>query len=158
MQATSFTVGVDQAGTKENVQGLLGPVFMYLTETAVVYAVGVITSGSSSVSMFGEQTLGSSTIINALRKANKDKTVRAIVLRVDSPGGSALASDLIWREIERIKKPVIASMGNTAASGGGSGFSTKPNWRQRWNIPISAGSTMRSSAIHPRRAGRSISG
>jgi protease-4 len=85
---------------------------------AIVYAVGVITSGSSSVSMFGEQTLGSSTIIKALRKANQDKTVRAIVLRVDSPGGSALASDLIWREIERIEKPVIASMGNTAASGG----------------------------------------
>ncbi|MCH8042125.1 MAG: signal peptide peptidase SppA [Planctomycetes bacterium] len=87
-------------------------------KVAIVYAVGIITSGRSSTSIFGEQTLGSSTIISALRKANKDKTVRAIVLRVDSPGGSALASDLIWREIERIKKPVIASMGNTAASGG----------------------------------------
>ena len=53
-----------------------------------------------------------------MKQANGDKTVQAIVLRVDSPGGSALASDLIWREIQRIKKPVIASMGNIAASGG----------------------------------------
>lgn len=85
---------------------------------AVVYAVGMIVPGKSATSLFGGKTLGSTTLIEALRKADKDKTVRAIVLRIDSPGGSALASDLIWREITRIKKPVIASMGDVAGSGG----------------------------------------
>jgi protease-4 len=85
---------------------------------AVVYAVGVIMPGESSTDLFGSQTLGGNTIVKALRTAEKDKTVQAIVLRVNSPGGSALASDLIWREVVRIKKPVIASMGDVAASGG----------------------------------------
>ena len=57
-------------------------------------------------------------MIEALHKAAEDPKVVAIVLRVDSPGGSATASDLIWREVVRSKKPVIASMGNVAASGG----------------------------------------
>ena len=85
---------------------------------AVVYAVGTIMTGESSIDFLGEQSLGSDTIVKALRKASADKTVAAIVLRVDSPGGSALASDLIWREIQQIEKPVIASMGDVAASGG----------------------------------------
>ena len=87
-------------------------------KVAIVHAEGAITSGESSSSIFGEQTLGSDTIVKALRTARDDKTVVAIVLRVDSPGGSALASDLIWRELQEIKKPVIASMGDVAASGG----------------------------------------
>ena len=57
-------------------------------------------------------------MIEAIRQAEKDKTVKAIVLRVDSPGGSALASDLIWNELVHCKKPVIASMSDVAASGG----------------------------------------
>ncbi len=85
---------------------------------AIVYAVGPIMTGASSASVFGSETMGSDTIVKALRKAKDDETVVAIVLRVDSPGGSALASDLIWREITQIKKPIIASMGDTAASGG----------------------------------------
>jgi len=87
---------------------------------AVVYAVGPIMTGESTTSLFGLQTLGSDTVVKALRTAGDDKTVAAIILRVDSPGGSALASDLIWREIQRVraKKPVLASMGDTAASGG----------------------------------------
>ncbi|QDU93347.1 signal peptide peptidase SppA [Lignipirellula cremea] len=85
---------------------------------AVVYAVGAITSGGSASSLFGSTTMGSDTIVKALQQAEKDKTVAAVVLRVDSPGGSALASDLIWRQIEQMEKPVIASMGDTAASGG----------------------------------------
>ena len=85
---------------------------------AVVYAVGAIVDGASEQSLFGGSSLGSSTMVKALRKANEDKSVKAIVLRVNSPGGSALASDLIWREIERIDKPIIASMGDVAASGG----------------------------------------
>ena len=82
---------------------------------AVVYALGTIVSGESS-----EENMGSSTIVKAINKANKDSTIKAIVLRVNSPGGSALASDVIWRSIEKTKvnKPVIVSMGDLAASGG----------------------------------------
>ncbi len=86
---------------------------------AVIYAVGVINSGKSSGgSLFGEASCGSQTMIEAIRQAEDDDTVKAIVLRVDSPGGSALASDLIWSEVVRCKKPVIASMSDVAASGG----------------------------------------
>lgn len=85
---------------------------------AVIYAVGIITDGESSVSLFGGQTVGSDTLVAALRQAADDPQTVAIVLRIDSPGGSAIASDLIWREIAKIKKPIIASMGDTAASGG----------------------------------------
>ena len=84
----------------------------------MVYAVGPITEGSSDSDVFGSSTMGSTTIIEALRKADSDAKVKAIVLRIDSPGGSATASDLIWRETVRIKKPVIASMGDVAGSGG----------------------------------------
>jgi protease-4 len=85
---------------------------------AVISAVGPIMSGASSSDLFGEQTIGSATMIKAIRQARDDDTVKAVVLRVDSPGGSALASDLIWHELETVKKPVIASMGDVAASGG----------------------------------------
>ncbi|HEY2828441.1 MAG TPA: signal peptide peptidase SppA, partial [Pirellulales bacterium] len=87
---------------------------------AVIYAVGEINSGESKSSMLSSESLGSETIIKALREAEKDPKVVGIVLRVDSPGGSALASDLMWREITRIKakKPIVASMGDLAASGG----------------------------------------
>jgi protease IV len=87
---------------------------------AVLYAVGVITSGESSYDSPQGEVLGSDTIIRYLRKARADESIRAIVLRVDSPGGSAIASDVIWREVEltRAVKPVIASMSDVAASGG----------------------------------------
>lgn len=85
---------------------------------AVVYALGAITSGKSEADPFGSEVMGSTTIIEALRDANKDKDVVAIVLRIDSPGGSALASDLIWHETQVIKKPIVASMGDVAGSGG----------------------------------------
>lgn len=85
---------------------------------AVVYAVGPIVSGKSESGVFGGQNMGSTTIVEALREANKDKDVVAIVLRVDSPGGSAIASDLIWHETQVIEKPIVASMGDVAASGG----------------------------------------
>ncbi len=85
---------------------------------AVVYAVGPIMSGTSQNDLFGGQIMGSTTIVEALRDANKDEDVVAIVLRVDSPGGSAIASDLIWHETQVIKKPIVASMGDVAASGG----------------------------------------
>jgi len=85
---------------------------------AIVYAIGPIMSGKSQSDLFGSQTMGATTIVEALREANKDDQVAAIVLRVDSPGGSAIASDLIWHETQVIKKPIVASMGDVAASGG----------------------------------------
>lgn len=85
---------------------------------ALIYAVGVIVNGESKLSLLGGQIVGADTVIKALKKAEQDDEVKAIVLRVDSPGGSALASDLIWHQIRQCKKPVIASMGDIAASGG----------------------------------------
>ena len=87
-------------------------------KVAVIYAVGAITTGRGSVGYSGEGVVGSTTMVEAIRDADRDETVKAIVLRVDSPGGSALASDLIWEELARCKKPVVASMGDVAASGG----------------------------------------
>ncbi len=87
-------------------------------KVAVIYASGAIVTGKGSQSIFGEASCGSTTMIEAIRQAEQDKSVKAIVLRVDSPGGSALASDLIWNELNRSKKPVIASMSDVAASGG----------------------------------------
>ena len=82
---------------------------------AVIYAQGEIKSGEGDVNEIGEGSMK-----RALQEARKDEKIKAIVLRIDSPGGSALTSDLIWREIELTKKvkPVIVSMGNLAASGG----------------------------------------
>jgi protease IV len=85
---------------------------------AVVYAVGAITTGRGTADFLGEGAVGSTTMVEAIREAQSDDTVKAIVLRVDSPGGSALASDLIWNELSKCKKPVVASMGDVAASGG----------------------------------------
>jgi protease-4 len=85
---------------------------------AVVYAVGAIMPGRSQAGLWGGQTLGSDTIVAALAEAEADESVAGIVLRIDSPGGSALASDMIWRQVRQCKKPVVASMGDIAASGG----------------------------------------
>lgn len=85
---------------------------------AVVYIVGPIMTGESAMSFLGGETVGSDTIVRALRQAEGDAKVKGIVLRVDSPGGSALASDLIWREVVQSKKPLVVSMGEVAASGG----------------------------------------
>ncbi|MEC5167220.1 protease-4 [Flavobacterium sp. PL11] len=84
-------------------------------EIAIIYAQGEILSGEGDVTVIGEGSMRRS-----LQEARKNKKVKAIVLRVDSPGGSALTSDLIWREIELTKKvkPIVVSMGNYAASGG----------------------------------------
>lgn len=87
-------------------------------EIAVVYAVGPINTGKSESDPFGGQSMGSDTIVKALNKAADDDQVKAIVLRINSPGGSALASDLIWRATQATDKPVVASMGDVAASGG----------------------------------------
>ena len=88
---------------------------------AMIYAQGTIRSGRSSRGPVGGGGTGSDTIGAALRAAAADERARAVVLRVNSPGGSATASDVIWREVVRIRgagKPVIVSMGDVAASGG----------------------------------------
>ena len=85
---------------------------------AVIHASGMIMPGASSSDFLGDSTLGSDTLVKAIEKASSDATVKAIVLRVDSPGGSALASDLIWRALEKVEKPIVASMGDVAGSGG----------------------------------------
>ena len=82
---------------------------------AVIYAVGDIRSGDGD-----DNSIGSDKLSSAIRKARIDSSIKAIVLRVNSPGGSALASDVIWREmlLARKAKPVIVSMSDVAASGG----------------------------------------
>lgn len=82
---------------------------------AIVYATGEIMPGEGD-----ENSVGSKTTSEAIRKATRDSSVKAIVLRVNSPGGSALASEVIWREVKLATKvkPVIASLGDVAASGG----------------------------------------
>ncbi len=82
---------------------------------AVIYAIGEISGGKGS-----ENSIGSEGLSKVIRKAREDEKVKAIVMRVNSPGGSALASEIIRREVELAKstKPFIVSMGNVAASGG----------------------------------------
>lgn len=82
---------------------------------AVIFAQGDILGGEGSVDIIGEGSMRA-----AIRSARRDENIKAIVLRIDSPGGSALTSELIWREIELTKKvkPIVVSMGNYAASGG----------------------------------------
>ena len=100
-----YAKGLDLNGSKEYNEN----------RVAVIYAQGEIQSGEGS-----EYVIGSERIARAIREARKNDKVKAIVLRVNSPGGSALASEIIWREMDlaRQEKPVIASMGDVAASGG----------------------------------------
>jgi len=91
---------------------------------AVIYAVGAIVPGKSQRSPFtGSLSMGSETIAKAIKSARKDNRVKAIVMRINSPGGSSLASDIIWREVYltttgKNAKPFIVSMGDVAGSGG----------------------------------------
>jgi protease-4 len=85
---------------------------------AIVHVTGEIREGSGREDLLSGGAGGSDAVITAIRDAEKDEKVAAIVLRIDSPGGSALTSDLIWREAERCRKPVVASLSDTAASGG----------------------------------------
>ena len=95
----------------------LAPIFPKFGAPAVgiVYAEGQIFDGEGE-----DDNIYSANLVEALKKARKDQDIKAVVLRVNSPGGSALASDVIWREVEllRKEKPVIVSMGSYAASGG----------------------------------------
>ncbi|MBN2431956.1 MAG: signal peptide peptidase SppA [Acidobacteria bacterium] len=89
---------------------------------ALIYGVGGVERGASGYDpLFGDVTMGADTVAAAFRAAIEDEEVRAILFRVDSPGGSYVASDTIWRETQRARaagKPVIISMGDVAGSGG----------------------------------------
>jgi protease IV len=92
-------------------------------KVALIYAVGAIVSGESGFDPLFGQVVGSDTLIRYIREARADKSVRAIVVRIDSPGGSATASDAVWRELvitrdENPKRPLVVSMSDLAASGG----------------------------------------
>ncbi|MDE2228617.1 MAG: signal peptide peptidase SppA [Alphaproteobacteria bacterium] len=89
---------------------------------ALIYADGLMTRGKSdSGALFGTGVMGSDSVIHAFRLAERDKNVRAILFRIDSPGGSAVAAESIWDEVKKARaagKPVIVSMGDVAGSGG----------------------------------------
>ena len=89
---------------------------------ALVYGLGpVLLTAHKANPLFAEETMDSDTVSRAIRNAAEDKSVRAIIFRVDSPGGSYVASDTIWRAVEQARaggKPVIVTMGDVAASGG----------------------------------------
>lgn len=89
---------------------------------AIIYATGAINSGKSNNNPFSsDESIGSDTVAAAIRNAREDKDIKAIILRVNSPGGSPLASDIIWREMmltKKANKPIIACMSDVAASGG----------------------------------------
>lgn len=89
-------------------------------DVAVIFASGPISTGKSGSGGFEGERIGSDTVVKAVTDAAEDKSIKAIILRVDSPGGSALASDLMWHAIEnaKAKKPVVVSMSDVAASGG----------------------------------------
>ncbi len=88
---------------------------------ALIHAVGEISRGGTDSALFPSDGIHSAQMSNAIREAAEDNDVDALLIRVDSPGGSYVASDIIWREVKKAKatsKPVIVSMGNAAASGG----------------------------------------
>ena len=113
---TAKFISIKDYWEHENDQESKGPV------VAVIYGVGPIHLGKSKASrIFGGVSMGSDTVTKAFRQAAKDKRVKAILFRIDSPGGSYVASDTIWRQIlliQKAGKPVVASMGDVAASGG----------------------------------------
>jgi len=89
----------------------------------VIYATGTINSGRSGYDPINGAVIGADTLIDSIRLARRDSSLRAIVIRIDSPGGSASASDAIWRELmiarnDRVDRPIVASMSDLAASGG----------------------------------------
>lgn len=88
---------------------------------AVIHAAGVINSGTSGFDPVNGAVVGADSLVEYIREARADRSIRAIVLRVDSPGGSSTASDVIWRELSisrENQRPVIVSMSDLAASGG----------------------------------------
>ncbi|MFQ5865456.1 MAG: signal peptide peptidase SppA [bacterium] len=87
---------------------------------ALIYAIGTIVPGGSGHDPLFGRNMGSQSVVSMFRSVGKNKSMKAVVLRVDSPGGFGIASDEIWAEIEKVrkKKPVVVSMSDVAASGG----------------------------------------
>ena len=118
--------GRDRRDIDSDDYGRISPASLGLNKgprIAVIYAAGTINSGRSGYDPINGPVAGSDTLNEYIRQARRDRSVRAIVLRIDSPGGSATASDAIWRELtitknERSDRPLIASMSDLAASGG----------------------------------------
>jgi protease-4 len=97
------------------------PASMAGSQVAVLLTSGGIQSGNADRSTFGNPVVGSEWFVEELHKIRRDSRIKALVVRIDSPGGSALASDVMWRELQNLQQegfPVVASMGNVAASGG----------------------------------------
>lgn len=99
------------------------PLFGSRPRIGVIYASGTIVSGRSSYDPLNGPVLGSDTLVHHIRDARRDRSLRAVVLRIDSPGGSTVASDVIWRELTLLTegpgaRPLIVSMSDLAASGG----------------------------------------
>ncbi len=91
------------------------------TKVALIYGMGTVGRGESGYDpVFSGATMGSTTVAEAIREAREDRSIKAIVFRIDSPGGSYIASDIIWREVELTRgvKPIVASMSDVAGSGG----------------------------------------
>ncbi len=105
----------DFASFGDYVAQVAGPDYSSKNKIALIYAEGDIVSGSG-----GSGQVGSTSMVEKIRKAREDASTVAVVLRINSPGGSALASEVMWRELERLRaeKPLIVSMGDVAASGG----------------------------------------
>ena len=116
LKALAQTETLNSLNLMDYIQSRSGRVFNPATERiAVVYAQGDIQYGKGDENYIGQELM-----VNALEQASSDEKVKAVVLRVNSPGGSALASDLIWRamELTKAEKPLVVSMGDLAASGG----------------------------------------
>ena len=106
--------GPEYLRTKRAAGGSIGP------RIAVIHAQGIITMGESGFDPMSGLTMGSESVIDELRKARDNRAIKAVVLRIDSPGGDGIAGDMISREVEmtRREKPVVVSMSDVAASGG----------------------------------------
>lgn len=123
MVAAHEAMGTDaEVSLEEYAAAITVPSSPRATRIALVHGAGAIHPGSSEDgAMFGTHSIGSDTMAGAIRDAIDDPDIKAIVLRIDSPGGDAVASDTIWREVARAKEkglPLIVSMGEYAASGG----------------------------------------
>jgi protease-4 len=117
MSKSGMVEGGDYARVRQRPGGRGRP------RVAVVYVSGIINSGEGGFDPLNGAVAGSTRLVKALRSARADPNVRAIVLRIDSPGGSSTASDVIWRELvvtrdEKPGRPLVASMSDLAASGG----------------------------------------
>jgi len=126
-EVATFDAAIDALGEHEQVEAdvyaKVSPErvgFAPAAHFAIVHAVGAVVVGEGSQSG-GSPVMASDTVAQAIRDAAADDSVKAIVLRIDSPGGSPLASDLIWqviRDVQKQGKPVVASLSDVAASGG----------------------------------------